>query len=81
MKYLVSLTLDDRNIPTALIWQSRLWEVTDTPTELEMDYLFMTHPLRDLVGWRFQGTNAAGVTRVFDVGLTRGRWELLRSYD
>ena len=76
----ISLKLNRRGRPVRLTWQDRRWSVTDTPTELDMDYFAMTHPLPAIVGWRFQGRDKNGDSRIFDVRRPSGGWQLLHVY-
>jgi len=67
--------------PQRIVWAGTRYRVTDTPTQLDFDLSFITHP-PVLPGWRFQGTSEAGDTRVFDVqGDQSGqRWRLINVY-
>ena len=77
----IALELNEGGRPIELRWQDRSWAVTDTPTELDMDYVMMTHPLRGIFGWRFQGTDDRGESRIFDVRrLSPDHWQLLHVY-
>lgn len=70
-------------VPERLFWEGARYTVTDTPTPLEPNVAFLTHPPAPAPAWRFQATSAGGRTFVFDVRLDvgRGRWQLLRAYD
>ena len=74
----------DNRVPVRLVWRSRRFEVTDTPTPLR-DYILvpeLTHPLEPQYGWRFQGTDNLGETFIFDVRIGDGHaWELVAIYD
>jgi hypothetical protein len=78
----VSLQMGPSGLPELLEWNGRLYRVTDTPTVLDWDWGLMTHPPKGLVGWRFQGTDEVGNSRIFDVVFSdrRQEWELLRDY-
>ncbi|WP_308465229.1 hypothetical protein [Rathayibacter soli] len=67
--------------PTRLVWRGRTYQVTDTPTQLS-DLLFgITHPPQ-IDGWRFQGTDDAGESKVFDVRHVGGaEWVVVNVYD
>lgn len=66
--------------PARLIWRGGRYRVTDTPTRLS-DLLFeITHP-PVIDGWRFQGTDETGDSKIFDVRHTSGQWEVVRVYD
>jgi len=70
-------------VPERLFWDGARYTVTDTPTPLEPDVSFITHPPAPAPAWRFQATSADGRSFVFDVRLdaARGRWQLLRAYE
>jgi len=69
------------DLPVRMRWRSERWRVTDRPTEPEGLY-WSTHA-PDFVAWRFQATNEAGESRVFD--LVRGHggqhWTVAHVYD
>jgi hypothetical protein len=66
--------------PARLIWDGTRYRVSDEPTRLS-DLLFeVTHPPM-IDGWRFQGTDETGQSKVFDVRRTVAGWELVRVYD
>jgi len=67
-------------VPTALIHAGTRYRVSDTPTRLEEDMGSMTHPL-PVSGWRFQGTDRAGESHMFDVILRGEEWRVGRVYD
>jgi hypothetical protein len=67
-------------VPDRIFWNGRRYVVTDTPTPLEEPMYALTHPL-DYTGWRFQGTDRDGVSRMFEIALRAGNWELVRVYD
>jgi hypothetical protein len=71
------------SVPVDLEWHGSSYAVTDTPTPIHGNIPEApTHPLHPRIGWRFQGTNAAGETHVFDVRQTgRHEWELVAVYD
>lgn len=70
-------------VPERLFWEGARYTVTDTPTPLEPNLAFITHPPAPAPAWRFQATSADGRSYVFDVRLdaSRGRWQLLRAYE
>lgn len=71
------------DIPARMIYAGRRWRVTDTPTRLR--HSNWTVPLEGahhgLYGWRFQGTDDAGISFVFDVYKGEGGWHVHRCYD
>ncbi|AQX78883.1 hypothetical protein ITJ66_02610 [Plantibacter sp. VKM Ac-2885] len=70
-------------VPERLFWDGARYLVTDTPTPLEPNVSFVTHPPAATPAWRFQATAADGRSFVFDIRLdaARGRWQLLRAYE
>jgi len=58
------------SVPYGIIWASKHYRVTDTPTRLEHE-----------IGWRFQGTDDDEVSRMFDVRRAAAGWELVRTYE
>jgi hypothetical protein len=70
--------------PARLVWREHRYVVTDTPTPLRgrADSEWLTHPLEPVVGWRFQGTDDAGRSLIFDVlGAQRQEWRLVAVYE
>lgn len=78
--------------PVRLVWRTRRFRVTDTPTTLvgtsdwwnplaEHSY-GVGHPPLSIAGWRFQATADDGETHVFDVTNDGGHhWQLVRIFD
>jgi hypothetical protein len=70
--------------PTRIVWRGSRYVVTDTPTPLTNPAIHdaLTHPLLQVVGWRFQGASVSdNEVRMFDVRqLHDGRWELIATY-
>ncbi|WP_368497348.1 hypothetical protein [Herbiconiux sp. A18JL235] len=68
-------------VPVRMLWQRERWRVTDRPTEPEGLYWGTHAP--DFAAWRFQATNEAGVSRVFDVVRRHGGpfWSVTHIYD
>lgn len=72
--------IDD--VPARMLYAGRRWRVTDTPTRLR-------HPVwaaprtsnLGLYGWRFQGTDDAGLSLIFDVYKTEDGWHIHRTYE
>lgn len=79
--------------PVRLVWRTRRFRVTDTPTTLVgtsewwnplADHSYgIGHPPLAIAGWRFQATADDGETHVFDVSQNDdGRhWQLVRIFD
>lgn len=80
----VAVWLDDGGKPSRLVWEGRRYRVSDEPTALsELLDERVTHlPAVPPVGWRFQGTEGNGESRVFDVRFdpARGQWFLVGTY-
>ena len=72
-----------QGIPERFVWAGRRYQVTDTPTPLEVDDSAITHPPAMPLGWRFQGTSDDGESRMFDVlyDSPRQEWLLLHTYE
>ena len=77
----------EAGIPVRLLVDGVRYTVTDRPTPIRADldlHAAITHPAAaPITGWRFQGTDVAGRSRMFDVRRVPGRreWELLAVYD
>jgi len=76
---LVVVRFED-DVPERLVCGGVRYRVTDIPTRLEDEMAALTHPLA-ITGWRFQGTDGEGTSRVFDICRSGGGWALLRSYE
>ncbi len=78
----VTVWLNEEAVPDRIVWRGMRYRVTDTPTSLQDLVLSLTHPPH-VDGWRFQGTNDAGETHMFDIrpDPLRQEWDLLRVYD
>lgn len=71
--------IDD--IPTRMFYAGRRWRVTDTPTRLrDSIWSSPTAPGRGLYGWRFQATDEAGESFVFDLYKAASDWHVHRAY-
>lgn len=77
--------------PERLVWRSRRYRVSDTPTPL-VGPADWWHPLEAfevptgraplaITGWRFQATSDDGETHVFDMGQDGRNWHVLRVFD
>jgi hypothetical protein len=73
---------DSQGVPVCLVWQGQRYRVTDTPTPLDLDLEAVTHLTAWPVGWRFQGTNEAGLSVMFDVVSFDSalEWRVIRTY-
>ena len=71
----VTVWLDGEGLPDRLVWNGERYRVTDRPTVWTSGLL--------IGGWRFQGTDARGASRVFDVrhDNERQEWQLVAVYD
>jgi hypothetical protein len=89
----VSVWTTTAGAPERLVWRSRRFRVSDTPTALvaPCDWwapftpssFEIRHPPLAIAGWRFQATAEDGETHVFDVRCddTAREWRLLRVFD
>ena len=71
-------------VPARLVWRGRPYVVTDMPTAIRQptDFFGATHTPERLVGFRFQGTDAEGGSRIFDVhGSPAEGWHVVAYYD
>jgi hypothetical protein len=69
------------DMPARMFYAGRRWRVTDTPTRLRES--IWAAPLGvqgGLYGWRFQATDEAGETFVFDVYKAESDWHVHRAY-
>lgn len=68
-------------VPVRMFYAGRRWRVTDTPTRLR-DSIWAAPLLerRGLYGWRFQATDEAGETFVFDAYKAESDWHVHRAY-
>lgn len=66
--------------PVAIVWDGRRWLASDEPTPLAEVIGWVTH-LPQVDGWRFQGRDSLGNTRVFDVRHDGRAWVLLGVWD
>jgi hypothetical protein len=75
-------TVDGR--PVRMVWRGRRWRVSDTPTRLRGEPIFLppliTHAPTGYVGWRFQATADDGETLVVDLVRDGEAWAVSRSY-
>lgn len=81
----VAVWFDGSGAPRRSVWDGRRYKVTDTATPLEavLDERVTHPPAGSLPGWRFQGTDDAGESRVFDIRYDRDGqcWTLLGAYE
>lgn len=71
----VGVRVDGGGLPDRLEWNGRRYRVSDRPTVWTLGLT--------IGGWRFQGTDDAGDSRVFDVSCDgdRDQWRLIAVYD
>ena len=69
------------DIPVRMFFAGRRWRITDTPTRLR-DSIWEreSHSTRGMYGWRFQATDDAGESVVFDVYKGETDWHVHRTY-
>ncbi|OZB80607.1 hypothetical protein [Microbacterium sp. 13-71-7] len=69
------------DVPVRMVFAGKRWRVTDMPTRLRDSIwsvpLEAPHPL---YGWRFQGTDDAGESYVFDVYKGEHGWHVHHTY-
>ncbi|WP_413354571.1 hypothetical protein [Microbacterium sp. 1P06AB] len=67
--------------PSRMLFAGRRWRVTDTPTRLRASvWSSNAGGGQSLYGWRFQGTDDAGESLVFDVYPDRDGWHVHHAY-
>ncbi|TXK14800.1 hypothetical protein [Microbacterium wangchenii] len=70
------------DVPARMVCAGRLWRVTDTPTRLrDSVWTASLDGHLGLCGWRFQATDLAGESFVFDVYRGEQGWHVHRAYD
>lgn len=69
------------DIPVRMFYAGRRWRVSDTPTRLR-ESIWATPISRSpgLYGWRFQATDDAGATFVFDLFKAGDGWHVHHAY-
>ena len=69
------------DVPARMVYAGKRWRVTDTPTRIRHSIwsIPMENP-HPLYGWRFQGTNDAGDSLVFDVYASVDGWHVHHTY-
>jgi len=69
------------DIPSRMFYAGRRWRVSDTPTRLrESIWTSSAQTPRGLYGWRFQATDEAGDSLVFDVYRAESGWHVHHAY-
>ncbi|GAA3920824.1 hypothetical protein [Microbacterium invictum] len=69
------------DVPTRMFYAGRRWTVTDTPTRLRDSIWSVQAGHRGgLYGWRFQATDDAGDSLVFDVYPDADGWHVHHTY-
>lgn len=71
----------ERDVPARMFYAGRRWVVTDIPTRLR-DSIWSVRAghRRGIYGWRFQATDQAGITLVFDVYPDGDGWHVHHTY-
>lgn len=76
----VTLSVQD-DIPTRMFFAGRRWRVTDMPTRIrDSVWSVAAGSHRGFYGWRFQATDSAGETFVFDVYPAEEGWHVHHAY-
>ena len=70
MSEAVELEFAADGLPTKVRWNGLDYDVIDTPSRLELDAHFVTHPPPARIGWRFTGRSSKNDVRTFDVFAT-----------
>jgi hypothetical protein len=68
------------DMPTRMVYAGRRWRITDVPTRLRDSIWGAGGDRRPLYGWRFQATDTAGESFVFDVYREESGWHVHRAY-
>jgi hypothetical protein len=67
----------DNDVPARMVYAGHRWRITDTPTRLrESVWSAPFEENRGLYGWRFQATDDAGRSLVFDVYKGEDGWHV-----
>ncbi|MBN9180084.1 MAG: hypothetical protein J0J00_05970 [Microbacterium sp.] len=70
------------DIPVRMFYAGRRWRVSDMPTRLtESVWAMPLEGPRHMSGWRFQATDDAGISLVFDVYREKDDWHVHHAYD
>ncbi|MBN9176457.1 MAG: hypothetical protein J0I43_03700 [Microbacterium sp.] len=76
----VTICLVDE-VPSRMYFAGRRWRVSETPTRLrDSVWAFASAPRNGLYGWRFQATDDAGESFVFDVHPSETGWHVHHTY-
>lgn len=69
------------DIPKRMVYAGRRWRVTDMPTRLR-DSVWSVDPATrcGFYGWRFQATDEAGESFVFDIYPAEVGWHVHHAY-
>lgn len=80
VEHAVTLWLEN-DVPARLIYVGRRWRVTDMPTRLRSSvWQVAAGGPSGFVGWRFQATDDAGESFVFDVFPAADGWHVHGMY-
>jgi hypothetical protein len=71
----------ENDVPTRMFYANRRWRITDMPTRIR-DSVWSIRPGtgRGFYGWRFQATDEAENTYVFDVYPDAEGWHVHHTY-
>lgn len=70
----------ERDVPSRMFYADRRWRVSDTPTRLRASVWEMRQTGSPMYGWRFQATDEAGESLVFDVYADGEGWHVHSAY-
>lgn len=69
------------DIPNRMLYAGRRWRITDMPTRIRDSVWSVSQGAnRGFYGWRFQATDAAEETYVFDVYPAEDGWHVHHAY-
>lgn len=71
----------DNDVPARMVFAEKRWRVTDMPTRIRHSlWSAQLESPSPLYGWRFQGTDDAGDSYVFDVFKGEDGWHVHHTY-
>lgn len=69
------------DIPARMVYAGRRWRVTDMPTRIrDSIWSIDASDRRGFYGWRFQATDEAGESFIFDVYPAEDGWHVHHTY-